>query len=156
MVEPAADLPKDAPLEDLQSVIEVAATREAVWRTLTDPAAVARWMGCAGFQAVVGCVFHLQPHRARRAKGDIEGAITCRVEVLDSPRRLTFSWGLPETPDTWVEIRLRTIPGGTHVRLTHTGWDQFDPAETEPIRGGLDYAWHAVVLPALKAEAESG
>ena len=152
MVEPATE-PKT---EDLQSVIEIAAPREAVWRTLTDPAAVARWMGCVGFQPVVGHIFHLQPDRAQRAKGGLRGAITCRVEVLDAPRRLTFSWGFPETLDTWVEIRLKNIPGGAHVRLTHTGWDQFDPAETEPVRGGLDYAWHAVVLPALKAEAEGG
>ena len=152
MVEPATE-PKT---EDLRSVIEIAATREAVWRTLTDPAAVVRWMGCLGFQPVIGQLFYLQPDRKRRARGQIEGAITCRVEVLDAPRRLTFSWGFPETLDTWVEIRLRQIAGGTHVRLTHTGWDQFDPAETEPMRGGLGYAWHAVVLPALKAEAEGG
>lgn len=152
MVEPAT-APKT---EDLQSVIEIAAPREVVWRTLTDPAAVARWMGCLGFQPVVGHPFHLQPDSKRRARGQTQGAITCRVEILEAPRRLTFSWGFPETLDTWVEIRLKPIVGGTHVRLTHTGWDQFDPAETEPVRGGLDYAWHAVVLPALKAEAEGG
>ena len=143
-------------VEDLQSVIEIAAPREVVWRALTDPPSVARWMGCLGFQPVVGHIFHLQPDRKRRERGQTQGAIACRIEVLDAPRRLIFSWGFPDVADTWVEIRLRRIVGGAHVRLTHSGWDQFDAVETEPMRGGLGYAWHAVVLPALKGVVEAG
>ena len=45
-------------------------------------------------------------------------------------------------------------PGGTHVRLTHSGWDQFEDRERETLRGGMGRAWHTVALPALKAVAE--
>lgn len=140
--------------EDVQSIIEIAAPRERVWQALTDPALVTQWMGCLRFRAEAGHIFYLQPDRARRAAGDVTDAIACRIEVLDAPRRLSFSWGFPDVPDTFVDIRLRNIPGGTHVRLVHSGWDLFDDHETEGVRGGLGHAWHAVALPRLRAVAE--
>jgi len=141
-------------VEDVTSVIEIAAPRERVWQALSEPSLVVQWMGCLRFEASPGHVFYLQPDRARRAAGDVTDAIACRIEVLDRPRRLSFSWGFPDVPDTHVDIRLREIPGGTHVRLVHSGWDQFDDRETEDVRGGLGHAWHSVALPALKAVAE--
>ena len=137
------------------SVIEIAAPRERVWRALSDPSEVVQWMGCLNFRAEAGHVFYLQPDRARRTAGDVTDAIACRIEILDRPRRLSFSWGFPDVPDTFVDIRLREISGGTHVRLVHSGWDQFEERETEEVRGGMGRAWHSVALPALKAVAES-
>ena len=80
--------------------------------------------------------------------------IECRIQALEFPRRLTFSWTFPGNPETWVEIRLRRIAGGTHVKLTHSGWEQFEVAETERVRDGLAHGWHAVALPALRRIAE--
>ena len=94
----------------------------------------------------------MQPDRARRARGDVEGAIVCRLRTLDSPRRLSFDWVFPDDPQTFVEIR--EIPGGTHVKITHSGWDQFAPEETEKVRAGLWRGWYAVALPALRRVAE--
>ena len=143
-------------VEDVQTIIEVAAPRERVWEAMARPDLVVRWMGCLRYRPIVGHIFYLQPHRARRLADDITDAIACRIEVLDQPRRLSFSWGFPDVPDTFVDIRLRRIPGGTHVRLVHSGWDQFEARETEEMRGGLGQAWHTVALPALKAVAEGG
>lgn len=142
-------------VEDIQSVIEIAAPREQVWRAVSEPELVSQWMGCLRFLPAPGHIFYLQPDRARRDVGDVTDAIACRIEILDRPRRLSFSWGFPETPDTFVDIRLSRISGGTHVRLVHSGWDQFDDRETEDVRGGLGHAWHTVALPALRAVAES-
>ena len=141
-------------VEDIQSIIEIAAPREQVWRAVTEPDQVRQWRGCLGFLPIPGHVFHLQPDRSRREAGDVTDAIACRIEIVDQPRRISFSWGFPETPDTFVEIRLTQISGGTHVRLTHSGWDQFDDRETEHVRGGLGRAWHTVALPALRVVAE--
>ncbi len=91
---------------------------------------------------------------SRAFEANPSGAIACRIETLDAPRRLSFCWGFPDIPDTWVDIRLRRIPGGTHVRLTHSGWDQFEDHEGEALRGGMGRAWHTVALPALKAVTE--
>ena len=142
-------------VEDITSIIEIAQPREMVWRALTRPGLVTRWMGCLRFQPLVGHIFYLQPDRERRLADDVTDAIACRIEVLDQPRRLSFSWGFPDVPDTWVDIRLRRIPGGTYVRLVHSGWDQFDARETEDVRGGLGRAWHSVALPRLREVAEA-
>lgn len=139
-------------VEEVTSVIEIEAPRMRVWQALTEPAQVARWMGALRFLPLAGHVFYLQPDRMRRLAGDPTDGIACRIETLDAPRRLGFSWGLP---DTHVDIRLREIPGGTHVRLVHSGWDQFDDREVEGVAGGMGHAWHAVALPALKAVAET-
>ncbi len=141
-------------VDDVLSIIEIAAPREQVWRALTRPELVTQWMGCLRFQPAAGHVFYLQPDRARRLADDVTGAIACRIETLDAPRRLSFCWGFPDIPDTWVDIRLTRIAGGTHVRLTHSGWDQFEDHESEVLRGGMGRAWHTVALPALKAVAE--
>ena len=141
-------------VEDVQGVIEIPAPREQVWRALTDPALVREWMGCLGFQPLPGHVFHLQPDRERRERGDVEDAIACRLQILDMPRRLAFTWAFPDTDETHVTIRLTPIPGGTHVRLVHSGWDQFEEQETAAMREGLARAWHNVALPALRRVAE--
>ena len=137
--------------EDVMSIIEIAAPRERVWQALSDPAQVSQWMGALRFRAEAGHVFYLQSERARRLAGDVTDAIACRIEVLDRPRRLSFTWGLP---DTFVDVRLTEISGGTHVRLVHSGWDRFEDRETEDVRGGMGRAWHYVALPALRAVAE--
>jgi uncharacterized protein YndB with AHSA1/START domain len=141
--------------DEVFSIIEIAAPRERVWRALTDPSRVVRWMGCLGFAAVPGHVFYLQPDRHRRTTGDLTGAIACRIEVLDAPRRLSFAWGIPEAPDTFVDIRLTGIVGGTHVRLDHSGWEQFDPQDSAWLQDGLHRAWHDVALPSLKRVVET-
>ena len=142
-------------VEDVQSIIEIAAPREQVWQALTRPDLVVQWMGCLQFRPEAGHIFYLQPQRALREARDITDAIACRIEILDAPRRLAFSWGFPDVPDTFVNIRLRRISGGTHVRLVHSGWDQFEARETEDVRGGLGRAWHTVALPALRKVAEA-
>ena len=142
-------------VEDITSIIEIAREREVVWRALTEPTLVQQWMGCLRFQPIAGHLFYLQPNRERRLADDVTDAIACRIEVLDEPRRLSFSWGFPDVPDTWVDIRLRRIPGGTYVRLVHSGWEQFDKHETDDVRGGLGRAWHSVALPRLREVAEA-
>jgi uncharacterized protein YndB with AHSA1/START domain len=140
--------------EDVEAVIEIAAPREQVWRALTEPALVAEWMGCLRFQPATGALFYLQPDRARRATDDVEGAIVCRITTLDAPRRLAFILAFPDNPETWVDIRVRRIAGGAHVKLTHSGWEQFILADTERVRDGLFHGWHDVALPALRRVAE--
>jgi uncharacterized protein YndB with AHSA1/START domain len=141
-------------VDDVEAVIEVAAPREQVWRAITEEPLVREWMGCLGFRASPGAIFWMQPDREKRAAGDPRGGIECRVQVVDAPRRLTFTWTFPDNPETWVEIRLTRISGGTHVKLVHSGWNQFEPEETERVREGLARGWHAVALPALRRVAE--
>lgn len=144
-------------LPDIACSIEIAAPIARVWTTLTDEGLVEHWLGCLGFRAQVEHVFHMQPDEARRQAGDIEGATHCEVLELTAPDRMRFSWYVPDYPKTEVEIALTANPDGTTTaRLTHSGWDQFDPDALRGIHQMLDGGWRSAVLPGLKQVAEGG
>ena len=114
--------------------VDLAAAPEEVFRHLTDPAAMIRWMGQhATLKPVPGGAFEV----------DING-VPVRGQYLevDPPRRVLVSWGVAGSADmppgaTEVEFTLTPIPAGTRLRLVHrglsagqqeihaTGWDHF-------------------------------
>jgi len=100
-------------------------------------------------------LLHAQDN-AKRRRGDISGAIHCEVEALDRRRRFAFSWYFPDMPKTHVEIGLAPSDAGTRVSLVHSGWNEYPPAQAQPVRDGLAQGWTGFVLPMLKKVAESG
>jgi uncharacterized protein YndB with AHSA1/START domain len=143
-------------LTDISESIHVEAGRERVWTVLTGEGLVEQWLGCLGFQPVVGTLFYMQPDPAKRASGDVEGATHCELEALEAPERMRFSWFMPGTPKTHVTIELSDSAGGTLVQLTHSGWERFDEEEVRSIHAMLAAGWKAFVLPGLKRVAEAG
>lgn len=144
-------------LPTIDQTIVIDAGRARVWETLTEPALVEAWLGCMGFSGDIGAVFHMQPDGARRAAGSVEGATHCALEALEPMRLMRFSWYLPGTPETHVEITLDGPEAGpVTVRLAHTGWDQFDDETIRPIHDLLSGGWRGFVLPNLKRAAEQG
>lgn len=142
-------------LADIDHSINIRAPRERVWQVLTEAGLVEQWLGCIGFKAEIGTVFYMQADSARRAAGDISGATHCRVETLEAPERLRFSWYLPGTPETHVTIALAAHgDGSTTARLVHDGWDQFDADAIRQIRDMLDGGWSSFVLPGLRRISE--
>jgi uncharacterized protein YndB with AHSA1/START domain len=142
-------------LPDIACSIEIAAPIERVWTCLTDEGLVEHWLGCLGFRPVVGAVFYMQPDAAKRAAGDPDGATHCEVEALERPHRLAFSWYMPGTPKTHVEIVLSAEAAGvTTARLAHRGWDRFGADDVAAIHRMLDGGWRSYVLPGLKRVAE--
>jgi uncharacterized protein YndB with AHSA1/START domain/DNA-binding transcriptional ArsR family regulator len=131
----------DDPAGGLTSVSELFATEvdlpapaEEVFRHLTDPAAMIRWMGQhATLRPVPGGAFEI----------DINGVpVRGRYLELDPPRRVLVSWGVAGNPAlppgaTQVEFTLTPTPAGTRLRLVHrslppdqapihaTGWQHF-------------------------------
>ena len=145
-----------AALHDIVHAIDIDATRESVWRTLTDPTQVPGWLGCLNYTGEKGSTFHMQPDRAKHAAGDVSGATHCDVEELDPPERFVFSWYMPGTPKTKVAIRLEALgPAKTRATLTHSGWDAFPPEMVRAIHQMLDGGWKSFVLPGLKKAAET-
>ncbi len=108
------------------------------------------------YVGTVGSVFHMQQDGARRAMGDISGATHCEVLMMDKPRLFRFSWFMPGTPATEVEIRLESVsPSRTRAMLTHSGWDKFNAADVRLFWEALTGGWTGHVLPGLKQTAES-
>lgn len=146
----------DGPEEsrDITAVIEVTAPREQVWRALTDPDLAREWLVALRFEGRPGATFYLQPLKERRERDEIADGIACVITSVDAPRRLAFTLRAPDSPDTYVDLRLRNIPGGTHVRLTHSGWEDFSLDDAERIKAGLEIGWRDAALPNLRRVAE--
>ena len=129
---------------------------DRAWAVLTEPAYVVRWLGCMNYTGEIGSLFHMQQDGAKRAAGDISGATHCKILAKDKPNTFRFSWFIPGTPDTDVEIRLTALaPKQTRVVLTHSGWDKFNAADVRPFWEALSQGWASYVLPGLKATAEA-
>ena len=142
-------------LADICCLITIDATRERTWTVLTTPAFVQAWLGCTGFVPEVGSLFHMQPDPERRAAGSTKGATHCVIKAIEPPDRLRFSWFLPGTPETHVEIVLSgPAEGPTTACLLHSGWEQFDAESIRPVRDMLDGGWRSFVLPNLKRSVE--
>ena len=120
--------------EMFQTDVELPASVEEVFRHLTDPAAMIRWMG----QHAV-----LEPQPGGAFQVDINGVpVRGRYLTVEPPNRVVVTWGVAGSADmppgaTEVEFTLTPISGGTHLHLVHrdipdsqapmhaTGWDHF-------------------------------
>ena len=120
--------------EPFSTELDLPAPIEEVFRHLTDPAAMIRWMG----QHAV-----LEPAAGGAFEVDINGVpVRGRYLAVEPPRRVVVSWGVAGSADlppgaTEVEFTLTPIPAGTHLRLVHrnlppgqaamhgTGWNHF-------------------------------
>jgi uncharacterized protein YndB with AHSA1/START domain len=140
-------------LPDIVCDVTIDASVSRVWTCLTEEGLVGEWLGCVGFRAEVGALFYMQPDPTKA--GSIEGATHCEVEVIAAPERIVFSWFLPGTPKTHVEIALIANPDGTTTaRLTHSGWDQFDAGQLRAVHEMLAGGWRSGALPNLRRVAE--
>jgi uncharacterized protein YndB with AHSA1/START domain len=85
-----------------------------VWRALTDPAALAKWLFPNNFQPALG-------HQFEMVTADGQKRIQCEVVELDPEKRLSFTWeGGEDEPPAVVSWTL--VPddgGGTRVTLEH-------------------------------------
>ena len=126
--------------EEFTTEVDLPAPVEEVFRHLTEPAAMIRWMGQhATLTPVPGGAFEV----------DINGVpVRGRYLEIDPPRRVLVSWGVAgntEMPPgaTEVEFTLTPTPQGTRLRLVHRG---LVPGQEEI---------HAAWLAALPQQAQS-
>lgn len=144
------------PLLPIVAEIAIDAPIEKVWDVLTGPASVPRWLGAFDYKAEVGSTFFIQEDPDKQAKGDTDGATWCDVVLLQKPNKFDFSWYVPGTEATMVQISLFSEgPNRTFVRLMHDGWDDFEREAIEDFYEALAADWKNDVLPALKRVAEA-
>ncbi len=116
-----------------------------VWRALTDPDLLARWLMPNDFKPVVGHRFAFTTRPIPNIGFD--GIIACRVLELDEPRLLRIAWGGGGL-DTTVTWRLVPEGRGTRMLIRHAGFDLDDPVHAFAFRG-MGSGWRSHILRAL-------
>jgi uncharacterized protein YndB with AHSA1/START domain len=128
-------------------ILEVAleAPPRLVWRALTEPEILARWLGETDLEAKAGCRFALRTDA--KAPAPIDGEV---IEA-DPERRLSYRWreagaGGGQALDSVVTWILEpTADGGTRLRLVHDGFPITlrQPARAANDNGERMLAWAA-------------
>ena len=104
---------------------------DRVWRALTDPALLARWLMPNDFQPVPGHRFTFRTDPV--PEHGFDGIVHCQVLDLDPPRLVRFSWRTAQL-DTTVTWRLAAEGAGTRLFIRHEGFADGDPAQTATMR----------------------
>jgi uncharacterized protein YndB with AHSA1/START domain len=102
--------------------VEIRASLAEVWRAITDPSELSRWFGQKA-------ELELRPGAEGAFTWDEHGSFACRVEEVEPPHRLVWSWvheaNVPfsAAPSTRVEWTLTEAgPGRTILELRESGF----------------------------------
>jgi uncharacterized protein YndB with AHSA1/START domain len=144
------------PLLPIIAEIAIARPIDKVWEVLTGETTVPQWLGALDYKAEIGTTFFMQQDPEKKAAGDTEGSTWCDVALLQKPNKFNFSWYVPGTEATMVQISLFSEgAANSFVRLMHDGWDDFERDAIEEFYNQLAAGWQNDVLPNLKKLAES-
>jgi uncharacterized protein YndB with AHSA1/START domain len=122
-----------------------------VWRALTDPERLARWLMPNDFQPVVG---HRFTFRTTPVPGHgFDGVVHCEVLQVSFQELLVYRWRASPL-DTTVTWRLVPEGAGTRLFLEHSGFDPDDEIQRRTF-AILDGGWRSHVLRALRKELEA-
>lgn len=101
---------------------------DRVWKALTTPELLARWLGENDMVAQVGARFTVRPQDGPPA--------TCEVVEIDKARRrLRLAWVIDEEKEaTSVRFELVETATGTILRVAHTGFGAAVAAVSAPVQ----------------------
>jgi uncharacterized protein YndB with AHSA1/START domain len=124
---------------------------ERVWRALTEPELLERWLMPNDFAPQVG---HRFTFRTDPAPG-FDGVVHCEVLELEPPRRLAFTWqGGPL--DTVVRFTLSPDAAGTRLQMEQTGFRGVKAWLVSRILKGGFRTMYGRKLPAVLESLEAG
>lgn len=115
-----------------------------VWRALTDPAVLSRWLMPNDIRPVVG---HRFAFKGKPVEG-WDGMVAAEVLAVEPERLIRYAWrGGPRTEylDTVVTWTLTPVDGGTRLRLDHDG---FPPRSFA--MAAMDGEWRRLVTTCLQ------
>lgn len=115
-----------------------------VWRALTDPGLLGRWLMPNDFVPVVGhrFTFQARPMPALR----FDGVVHCEVLAIEPERLLRISWvgGGENRLSSTVTWLLRPEGAGTRLFLEHAGFDPDDPLQ-QIARRAMGGGWRPIM-----------
>ena len=101
-----------------------------VWKVLTDPILIAKWLMPNDFQLEVGQ--HFTFHTPPIPPVQFGGIVYCEVLAFEVERRLRYSWvdrGEENGLNSVVTWRLVPEEDGTHLYMEHEGFDPNHPLQ---------------------------
>ncbi|GGK62596.1 hypothetical protein Sme01_04590 [Sphaerisporangium melleum] len=122
-----------------------------VWRALTEPALLARWMMPGDFRLEVGHRYTMQGI-AMPGTG-FSGTAAAEVLAFTEEKMLSVRWrdAEPGSDADWtITWTLEPEGRGTRLFLSHEGFDPGDPLQ-QRARQIMDGGWRSSVLRALEA-----
>jgi uncharacterized protein YndB with AHSA1/START domain len=119
-----------------------------VWRALTDPALLSRWLMPNDFQPEVGHRFTFRTVPIPAVEFD--GIVHCEVLAIEPRRLLRIAWRGGAGLDTTVTWTLVPEGTGTRLFLVHDGFDPDNPIHQQA-RRTMGSGWRSNVLRALSA-----
>jgi uncharacterized protein YndB with AHSA1/START domain len=106
---------------------------EKVWRALTDPALLERWLlPVIDLKLEPGSAFTFKT----QAYPGWDGTVNCRVVEIEAYRKLSYTWSVPFL-DTVVTFTLTPTASGTRLSLVQSGFKTDQKREF----GGARYGW---------------
>jgi uncharacterized protein YndB with AHSA1/START domain len=107
-----------------------------VWRALTEPELMARWLMPNDFRLEVGHSFTFTTE-PKKAVG-FDGVVYCQVLEFEPEKLLRISWSDRKQADWTVTWRLEPEGQGTRLFLDHEGFDPGSPTQqlSRKIMGG--------------------
>lgn len=148
-------MPHDTTADDLRAIrIDqfIAHPPAKVWRALTDPELVARWLMPNDFKPEVGHRFTFTT--TPRPNAGFDGTVHCEVLELEPEKLLRISWRGGEHADWTVTWRLEPEGRGTRLFLDHEGFDPDDEVQqfSRRIMGGGWRSHHFARIAAVVAD----
>ncbi|MEK8128059.1 SRPBCC domain-containing protein [Paenibacillus filicis] len=139
--------PAHEPVPDIHKTVLLNAPIQKVWNAVSTSEGIAAWFMPNNFEPQLGFEFTIQsPY----------GTQTCRVEELDPPNRLVFTWG-----DEWIlSFNLVERDGQTEFTLTHSGWGEAEAVIAQTgmkhgmVRDRMNQGWEQIVNERLRKHVE--
>lgn len=151
-----------AELSRIDRAVEIRATRERVWRALTNPAELSSWFkvsieGEIAPGEEIWMVSQYPGHEGRR--------FVVRIVEMTPPSRFAWQWhpgavdpqvDYAKEPFTTVTFTLEPSENGTRLSVAETGFDEISLARRAKVFGDNSKGWTEVLVWLQKhAEAAS-
>ena len=119
--------------------LDIAHPPAKVWAALTTAEGLGTWFGNKA-------TIDLRPGGAASLTWDDEQEKDLRIERVEEPTVLGFTWGIDGLPDddprrTYVEFTLEPVEGGTRLTVVETGFGQLSDDEHDRSFGGNVDGW---------------
>lgn len=136
--------------QSLEFEFDLAHPAAKVWRTLTEPALLAKWVMPNDIVPEVGRRFQFRNQPTEWG----DGIVDCEITLVEPPKRLSYTWagGPPNMRiDTVVSYTLTPTETGTMLKIVQSGFVPGHRFAYEGARKGWDYML-TQKLPAVLAD----